>query len=125
MIAQSGVPFGFDYTAADGATSLYVRAMVYDISSGEAVFITKLTMDHVASGVYATTYTADEGLILAVIKEVCSDDLMTMIDQYRSPATDVFQIVDIIGNQSLLFNRQVAMTGKISSSTELVGQLVE
>lgn len=91
QIVEAGIPFSFSYAAFDQTTGLFVQASIYDITSGSAVFVTKVNMAHVSSGMYSGNYTGSSGKTYLVIAIVYTDSGYTTVDTTRAIASDCYQ----------------------------------
>lgn len=93
-IAQSGIPFGINYTSYDQLSSLFVRASIYDITSGSPSFVANVNLTHASAGSYNGIYTGTAGKVYAVVSAVYTDGTYSTLDPNRSPATDPVQCLD-------------------------------
>ena len=101
-MAKAGLPFAFDYSTYDGASGLFVRASIYDITLGAASFVSNTPMAEVAQGVYSATVSgAAAGTIYAVIKRVyTSNTYLTIDSDHPAPSTSVVEFQELAGSSS-------------------------
>lgn len=96
MIAQSGVPFPFLYTAYDMSTGLFIRARVYDVTTpATPVLADTIDMSHVAQGTYVGVFTGTAGKAYAVEEVVYTDETFTTPSPFYSPGSIGVQCVNI------------------------------
>ncbi len=104
-------PFPLQVLVSDGRTDLFARATVY---ANDAV-LTILTLPHIASGLYGTSYTpAGEGY-LSVIYELFFDsgfaaaanyDLESELVEVSSDKTNLVRVLGLL-HENTVFDQQV------------------
>lgn len=91
-VVPSGKPIDFEYSSADGATSLFLAMKVYDLSSGTATLISTVGMTNVFAGTYWATITftpAQAGKSFLIIKNVYTSVAYTTLDTNYSPGSEI------------------------------------
>lgn len=88
-------PFTMNYSTYDQNAGLFVAFSVYDISTGTAVFLTKVAASHLAFGVYAAEYVGTAGKTYLAIGAVYSDVGHTTLEPYRAPVCDTYQAKNV------------------------------
>lgn len=83
--------FSFNYTAYDQPSNLFISFSIYDVSSGSAVFLTRVNGVYAAFGSYMGGYTAQLGKTYLVIGVVYTDGTYTTPDTSRSPTANLYQ----------------------------------
>lgn len=127
MIAQSNTPFAFNYTAYDMATGLFVRAAVYDLTTGTPVFVQNVVMAEAALGSYNGLFTGLPGRVYAIISAVYTDGTYAVLDTNRAPATETVQSLSIIptgGNPTANLITPDVLRGSLVDPPVLVGQFL-
>lgn len=118
-LAKSGL-VSFEYAAFDQATNLNVAADIYDITSTPA-FVQRVTMPHVAGGVYAASFTALAGVNYLVVKRAFTSNTLVTPDPDRAPGSEALQSVnlDVSGIADVL----VAQVAALVMATKVVNGL--
>lgn len=93
QVVAAGQPFCFNYTAFDENASLFVRAQLYDVSSGTAVFLQNVVLTHIGLGCYSGNYTPGTDVSVLVIGVVYTDGTYTTVDSDRGVTANLFQVV--------------------------------
>lgn len=101
----------FNYGAYNLSQDLFIKAKVYDTSTGTPSLVGSVTMTHVLNGVYFGSYSAASlGHSYSVAKFVYTNGTYTLLDEEWAPGSDVFQSSSFGGFNS------------IESSAILIGQ---
>jgi hypothetical protein len=88
-------PFCFNYEDFGQDESLFVRAAVYDVTSGVAVFVQYVVMASIGVGLYSGNLTAGAaGTTYLVISVIFTDGTYATPDPNRAPNSRVFQAID-------------------------------
>lgn len=101
--------------AADGRTDLFARATVYM----NGAVVTALTLPHIASGLYGTTYTPSVEGYISVIYELFFDSGFTAAANYdlesetievSSEKTNIMRILGLL-HENAVFDQQIYDSG--------------
>lgn len=92
QIVASGQKFSFNYTAYDQNAGLFIAFTVYDVTTGTAVFLQKITSAYSNFGAYMADYTPSGLASYLVIGIVYTDNTYTTVDNTRSPSAQIFQV---------------------------------
>lgn len=111
-LVEASVPFCFNYVDYAQSTNLFVRAAVYDVTSGSAVFVENVVMPTVAIGMYSGNFTGTPGKTYLIISVIYTDDTYATPDPNRAPAARCFQVV---GNEVLYLAFAWAAFNQLSS----------
>ncbi len=95
QIFEAGQKFTMNYATYDQNASLFVAFSIYDITSGTAVFVTKVAAAHLAFGVYSAQYIGLAAKTYLAIGAVYDDAGFTILAQMRSPVCDTYQAKDV------------------------------
>lgn len=93
---QPGIRFGFNYPTYDQNNSLFVKANIYDVTTGTPVLLRTVNMLNISNGCYSGTTIALSGKTVLIIALVYTDGTYTTIDTTRSPWADVFKSSDAL-----------------------------
>lgn len=85
----SGILSPFEVTFGD--PSLFVRAAIYDMSSGTPVFISNAVMSEVTTGTYVGTFTPANNTTYLIVKRVFTDGTYATVDTNYSPSSESAQ----------------------------------
>ncbi len=103
QIFEAGSKFSMNYATYDQNASLYVAFSIYDITSGTAVFVTKVPAATLAFGVYTAQYIGLAAKTYLAIGAVYTDGTYTILEQMRSPVCDTYQAKNV-GITNLFFS---------------------
>lgn len=90
-LIQTGQKFSFNYTAYDQDSALNVAFSIYDVTTGTAVFLTKIVSSYAASGAYTGTYTGAADKTYLIIGVVYTDNTYLTVDTSRAVSSDIYQ----------------------------------
>lgn len=91
-LVQNAVEFSFSYTAFDQAAGLFVAFSVYDITTGSAVFVTKVTAIYSSFGTYNGVYTGSGNKTYLVVGVVYTGGTYLVVDTNRAPTSECIQV---------------------------------
>ena len=86
--------FNFNYATFDQNTGLYVRASIYDLTTGTAVLATTVVMTNSLDGVYKGTYSGTLGHTYLVVALVFTDNTYSTLDTSRAPGSSIYQNIN-------------------------------
>lgn len=119
----------FDYTSFDHGSGLDVRAKVYDLTTGAPVFVTNISMTHVAHGVYFATFTGTTGKPYQINSLPYSAGSP---DTSRAAASQLFQcaasaytalLASLVSEGTVYLVNGVSTTGALGSITNIMETL--
>lgn len=84
-----------NYATYDQNAGLYIAFSIYDISTGTAVYLTKVPATHLAFGTYTAQYTGEAEKTYLGIGAVYADSGYTILEQYRAPVCDTYQAKNV------------------------------
>lgn len=87
--------FCFNYVDFGQDDSLFVRAEIYDVTSGTAVFLQYVVMDAVGVGLYSGNFTGDSGKTYLIISLIYTDGTYTTPDPDRAPNSHCIQVIGL------------------------------
>lgn len=101
-LAAGGVPYGFNYVAADQQTGLHVQATIYDITAGspgiQTAQVPLFPMPGSPSpGSYGGIFTPVAGKVYAIVSMVYLDSGFTTLDPNRAPGCETVQVFNFTG----------------------------
>lgn len=86
MLVSPAIPFSFSYPDFNGTSGLFVRATIYDVTSGVALSpVTANMTEIVATGCYVGTFTPVAGKDYQIIALVYTDGTYGVIDTTFAP----------------------------------------
>lgn len=88
------VPFAFDYPTFDQMSGLFVRASIYEVTTGSPVLVTTVPMSEVQDGFYVGNFSGLSGKSYLVISLVYTDGTFSTIDINRPPNADCYKSND-------------------------------
>jgi hypothetical protein len=91
MMAGDIAFVAFDYTDYDHSAALYLKAKVYNTTTGAAVYSSSVTMSHVLHGCYFGSFVPTTGQSYVVVKTIYTDSGFTTVDTQRAVGIDVVQ----------------------------------
>jgi hypothetical protein len=100
---QPGIRFGFNYATYDQNDSLFVKATIYDITTGTPVLLRTTNMLDVSNGCYSGSTIALSGKTVLIIALVYTDGTYSTIDTTRAPWCDIYKSSDAL-DTFLAFN---------------------
>ena len=120
QVPASGVTFlPFGYGTYDQNAAIFVKASVYDMSTGSPVFVQAVSTAYVAFGVYFGHFTGTLGKTYQIAEIVYTDNTYTTVDTSRSPGCDDFDCIALTaGTVNNYF--QATLIGQSLSAT-LIG----
>lgn len=95
QIFDADSPFTMNYATYDQNEGLYVAFSIYDITTGSAVYVTKVSAAHLAFGIYTAQYTGVASKTYLAIGAVYADVGHTVLAQYRAPICETYQAKDV------------------------------
>lgn len=100
----------FNYGAFDQYTGMDVAANIFDITTGDPVFVTQTPMSEVYAGVYFGSSNGNVPHCYAVNTSVYTDGTYTVVDTDRPSGSDVFELLEpgVIFN----FTPELILTGQ-------------
>lgn len=114
---------GFSYTAWDMATGLFVRAGVYDGSTGSFLFQSNVVMNHIFAGCYFGAYTGTDGGAYEFVQLVYTDGTYATVDTSRAPGTESIGVFQ--GGTGTVYTFKAAtLIGQSTGPRQLSGQLL-
>jgi hypothetical protein len=99
-LIESVSPFCFNYTDFGQDNSLFVRASIYDVTTGTAVFVSNVVMTATDPGMYSGAFTATSGKTYLIISMIYTDGTYATPDPNRSASARCFQVM---GNEVLFW----------------------
>lgn len=94
QIIQIGIVFPFVYQAFDFDTGLFMRAKIYDVSSGSPVFAVNIDMPSLGDGLYGATFNPVSGKSYLVIMNAYTDGTFGTVDNLRAPGAECYKLID-------------------------------
>lgn len=88
------IPFSFLYPTSDQQSGLFVRAKIYDVTTGTPVFSANVVMAEIQNGYYFGNFTGASGKTYLVISAVFTDGTYVTLDPLRGPEADVYKSAD-------------------------------
>ena len=86
--------FSLNYPTADQTSSLFVRANIYDISSGSAILLGFVNMTERIAGVYSALYTGASTKTYLAIATVYTDGTYATVDTNFAPGAEIYKSLD-------------------------------
>lgn len=86
MIVQGGLPVGIRYIAYDQASSLFIAAKIYDVTTGTPSLVQTMPMPYVSGGLYAASFTPLAGHNYLVISLAFTSGAYVTPDGTRAPS---------------------------------------
>lgn len=90
QIVNASAPFNFSYPAFDENTGLFVRASIYDVTSGSPSLLGTVNLANTAFGVYGGSYQGATNKTYLVIILVYTTNSYAVVDTTRAPWSEVY-----------------------------------
>lgn len=94
IIGTSVIVMAFNYTAYDADDALFIRAAVYDTSTGTPVFLQNINLVLAAIGAYIGVFTGTLGKTYVAAIAVYTDGTYSTVNTARAPAAASLSTVE-------------------------------
>lgn len=93
---KAGAPFPIGYAAYDQDATLFIRAHVFNITSGTPIVVGTVNLVHEGFGCYSNIFAGGaDGDLYSICKIVYTDGTYATVETQRPPSKDEAQFVDL------------------------------
>lgn len=98
IIVEPAVRFSFNYAAYDQNSSLYVRAFIYEVSTGTPSLVQTINLSSVqiSNGIYSGSFIPSTQKAYLIVTAVFTDNTYTTLNNLYFASSEVYKCVDCV-----------------------------